>query len=223
MSETSQDSPVAGLLRSDEESRRAGAGLFRRLKRVLSVHLWGLRSDARVDPAGFPDDEYPVACPQCGYSLRGLSAGRCPECGRAFERGRLLLAQYARGDVPRGHPAQRRVRRLIGVGLVAMCIPVLIPIGVPIAAWIWPDATWRTFSLERWQTMIVALVLIGPFNPLFLLACILFVAANAVLERARPPKQKRRRVRAAARRGRASSAPAGMSPSSSAAGGSALP
>ncbi|MGB7160813.1 MAG: hypothetical protein WBD40_22300 [Tepidisphaeraceae bacterium] len=26
-----------------------------------------------------------VACPLCGYNLRGLTAGRCPECGRELQ------------------------------------------------------------------------------------------------------------------------------------------
>jgi hypothetical protein len=26
-----------------------------------------------------------VACPLCAYNLRGLTAGRCPECGRALQ------------------------------------------------------------------------------------------------------------------------------------------
>src|SRR5687768_5272320 len=27
-----------------------------------------------------------VPCEQCGYNLRGLTADRCPECGRPFDR-----------------------------------------------------------------------------------------------------------------------------------------
>ncbi len=51
-------------------------------------------ADARVDPAEFPDDEFPVYCEKCGYLLRGLAEPRCPECGTAFDRGRLLVRQY---------------------------------------------------------------------------------------------------------------------------------
>ncbi len=30
-----------------------------------------------------------LECSRCGYSLRGLTVGRCPECGEAFDLGRL--------------------------------------------------------------------------------------------------------------------------------------
>lgn len=50
---------------------------------------------ATVDPTLFPEDDYPVYCTKCGYSLRGLSDGKCPECGTQFERGQLLVWTYA--------------------------------------------------------------------------------------------------------------------------------
>jgi len=31
-----------------------------------------------------------LLCPHCGYNLRGLPEDRCPECGRPFDRARLL-------------------------------------------------------------------------------------------------------------------------------------
>ena len=34
---------------------------------------------------GSPDVDTALPCPLCGYDLRGLPAGRCPECGHAFE------------------------------------------------------------------------------------------------------------------------------------------
>jgi len=33
-----------------------------------------------------------VLCPQCGYSLRGLLANRCPECGVGFDRATLTAS-----------------------------------------------------------------------------------------------------------------------------------
>ncbi|MBP7933253.1 MAG: hypothetical protein KA354_01280 [Phycisphaerae bacterium] len=53
-----------------------------------------LPQDARVDPGLFPEDEFPVYCPWCNYLLRGLPDDRCPECGKHFDPGRLLVVQY---------------------------------------------------------------------------------------------------------------------------------
>ncbi len=50
--------------------------------------------DAEVDPLLFSEEAFPVHCPGCGYLLRGLPDGRCPECGRPFKRGQLLVRQY---------------------------------------------------------------------------------------------------------------------------------
>jgi len=50
--------------------------------------------ETRVDPARFPETGFPVHCPACEYQLQGLAGHRCPECGRAYERGRLLVEQY---------------------------------------------------------------------------------------------------------------------------------
>jgi hypothetical protein len=36
-----------------------------------------------------------VACPQCGYNLRGAPANTCPECGGEFTLERLLISQSA--------------------------------------------------------------------------------------------------------------------------------
>lgn len=70
------------------------------LKRVWSfLHrsLFGTRViplNARVAPALFSEEEFPVYCPKCEYLLRGLPDGRCPECGEPFERERLLVVEY---------------------------------------------------------------------------------------------------------------------------------
>jgi hypothetical protein len=36
-------------------------------------------------PGGRAPIERDVFCPQCGYNLRGLTAGNCPECGNKFD------------------------------------------------------------------------------------------------------------------------------------------
>lgn len=71
------------------KGQRGWRARFRRLMHGLSMPL-----DARVDPSLFPEDEFPVYCPSCDYLLRGLADNRCPECGEAFDRGRLLVEQY---------------------------------------------------------------------------------------------------------------------------------
>ena len=72
-------------------------GLLARVRRLLYRPLFGtfvVPKDARVDPAPFSDEEFPVHCPKCRYLLRGLPDGACPECGKPFERGALLVRQY---------------------------------------------------------------------------------------------------------------------------------
>jgi len=72
-------------------------GLAVRISAALGRPLFGTRvipRDARVDPALFPDDEFPIFCRACEYDLRGLPDGPCPECGTPFERGRELVLSY---------------------------------------------------------------------------------------------------------------------------------
>ena len=53
--------------------------------------------------AGNDEDIY---CPHCGYNLRGLTSGRCPECGNVCD-----LATMSRSLIPWLHRAEvRRVR-----------------------------------------------------------------------------------------------------------------
>lgn len=53
--------------------------------------------DAEQRPA--PTDPFRLEwCPGCGYSLTGLpERGVCPECGRAYAPGRIVLHGWARG------------------------------------------------------------------------------------------------------------------------------
>lgn len=40
----------------------------------------------------------PDVCPSCGYSLEGVPAeGRCPECGRPYHPGLIILHGFATG------------------------------------------------------------------------------------------------------------------------------
>lgn len=69
-------------------------GRLRRLARFRMCEGAVIPPETRVDPSRFSEDEFPVSCPQCEYELRGLSGECCPECGRPFDRGRLLVEQY---------------------------------------------------------------------------------------------------------------------------------
>lgn len=101
--------------------------------------LFGAREiprDVAVDPAQFSEEEYPVNCPKCGYLLRGLPDGNCPECGKPFERGRLLVLQYVhgwRGEVWRQSKPGIWCRRLFVLGFVfnAAALAILICFAAP--------------------------------------------------------------------------------------------
>lgn len=88
--------------------------------------------DARVDPDRFPEEEFPLYCPACDYLLRGLPGNRCPECGQAFDRGRLLVEQYVIQQDARNWPrATKYAKRTIVASLVLtlagpMCGAVLV-------------------------------------------------------------------------------------------------
>lgn len=104
-------------------------GLLARVSRLLRRPLFGtfvVRKDARVDPTLFSEEEFPVFCPKCRYALRGLRDGLCPECGRAFERGLLLVRQYV---FEWGEPLWRRTRfgRVTRWCITGMVICVSIP------------------------------------------------------------------------------------------------
>lgn len=95
--------------------------MWKKFKTVLGRPLFGTRvipPGARVDPALFAEDEFPVHCPKCDYLLRGLPDGRCPECGTEFERGRLLVEQYVTRPLE-WHRRTSRSRRVLVLGVVA--------------------------------------------------------------------------------------------------------
>lgn len=101
--------------------------------RLMNKPLFGTRvvpRDGRVDPAIFPEDEFPIHCAKCWYQLRGLSGDTCPECGEQFDRGRLLVQQYAN---PKGHPLLRRTqtgrvcRRLMVLAMTLIMLGLILP------------------------------------------------------------------------------------------------
>ncbi len=116
--------------------------VLRSLRSFLNRPVFGTRvipKHARVDPERFSEREFPVWCPACGYALRGLAGGRCPECGREFERGRLLVEIYV---LRRWDPASnrswigkvwRRTLSLMFVCHVAIC-------AIAAVCWLWSRA-----------------------------------------------------------------------------------
>lgn len=103
----------------------------------MSRPLFGTRvipADARVPPAEFPEDEFPIFCPQCHYLLRGLPDSRCPECGEPFDRGRLLVDQYVREW---DHHLWKRGgvgRRAGGLAAATLVLFILYILGAHVAA-----------------------------------------------------------------------------------------
>lgn len=84
----------AAVLAEAEQSVRGSMPRLRNFLRHRVAYGQVIPPDARVSPEEFPEDEFPVYCPGCDYLLRGLQGHYCPECGREFERGRLLVEQY---------------------------------------------------------------------------------------------------------------------------------
>ncbi len=78
--------------------------------------------------------EEPLAryCRGCGYSLRGLSAGKCPECGRPFDPANEATLSRRK---PRRH-----LRRCMRRSLFALLFLTLATVSVPLYYW-W---SWRT-------------------------------------------------------------------------------
>jgi hypothetical protein len=102
---------------------------MRNLFREFDRPLFGtvvIPGDARVDPEHFPEEDFPVHCPRCEYLLRGLAEERCPECGEPFDRGRLLVLQYAVRATKGWRSPEQRV--LLCLGLAAALLVALTPL-----------------------------------------------------------------------------------------------
>jgi hypothetical protein len=140
----------------------------------------------RVDPAAFPEDEYPVRCLECGYDLRRLPDGRCPECGEAFERGRLLVEEYARGRLPRNAKWTRRASCIGILVLHAAYAPFLI-----VVVWAyWETRGGPSFPMEIALPWTLGGSIVGAS-----IGLALSIFGVILAERVRPPREKRRLVR----------------------------
>jgi hypothetical protein len=114
-----------------------------KVSRLLYRPLFGtfvVPKDARVDPTLFSEEGFPVFCPRCRYSLRGLRDGLCPECGQPFERGALLVRQYVFewGQRHRKGTPLARVRRWLVIGATACGLVLLLGVvSLPLCALLW--------------------------------------------------------------------------------------
>lgn len=166
--------------------------MLRGIRRRIHSGLGLPPPDATVDPAAFPEAEYPVRCLECGYALQGLPDGRCPECGTSFKRGRLLVETYAFGRRPRRDPRYRLTRILWRITVVSYAIALLMMFFWWIALHVAPVP-----ALELFFRVLPVLVLAWPGALLLALVTGVFVAVLDM--RALPPAAKRQAVRDAAR------------------------
>jgi len=168
---------------------------------VLKRPMFGTRvvpPDATVPAADFPEDEYPVYCPKCDYSLRGLSTDRCPECGEPFDRGRLLVVQYVRERDHRlwqrggsGYWASRLAMVTLGfLGLYIVGTHAVALLVAPLAGGaIKPTARQVEGALD-----LLVILLIFAWWARLLVLLIILACAGVLVRSARRNARKRRRV-----------------------------
>jgi hypothetical protein len=171
--------------------------LMRRLASFLNrpiVLRRRLPKNVMVDPADFPQRDFPVYCRGCGHDLRGFPDGKCPECGVVFERGRLLVEQYA---LDRLGPEWRRSTACVWVkGLfwltAGLQLFALLVFGLNfIALELWGGSAWHR-AMERWYLPALAWLYLGSFG-LLVIAMGIVVTSFLRIDRVR-----RRAVRQAA-------------------------
>ena len=150
---------------------------------------WRIPKDASVDPARFDEDEFPVVCPKCGYALRGLADGACPECGVAFERGRLLVQQYVRQT---GRPSYGRAGKLASACILIASTTFLVFLFL-FSSFLF--ARWRASDPRRLQLISTYLRYQIPVISLGSSAAVLFFSALCVKARcASRNAEKRQRI-----------------------------
>ena len=134
----------------------------------------GSATSPSVDPALFPEADYPVHCSKCQYLLTGLPDGPCPECGQPFERGKLLVSQYA-GDES---SIQSRcwVYRYTLRMFLGLCWVYLVPfVGLVLASHVWGKD-----AVSRWVVPVFEhpRVAIGLFVTLVTLLLVLILTGS---------------------------------------------
>ena len=82
-----------------------------------------------------PEDGLP--CPLCGYDLRGLPPGRCPECGHLFDPLELRAAQEARQRDRDNRPLPWLVEYASARTRTGWLSPILTPLASAVPWWFW--------------------------------------------------------------------------------------
>lgn len=94
-----------------------------------------------------------VGCPACGYNLRGVAGGSCPECGT-----RLTL-QLNSVDVPHKWWLIRLLSTALPLGFVG-----ILAAAAGFGAWrsaYWGESDWWTLGALCGSTVVYSLMLIG--------------------------------------------------------------
>lgn len=175
-------------------------GWLSRGRASLNRPLFGtvfIPPDAAVRESDFSEDEFPVYCPHCDYHLQGLPDRRCPECGEPFDRGWLLVDQYAR---ERDHRLWRRGGPGRWATFVAASVLVVVAayvIATHVAWWVSP-VTQRIVSpngrqVDRWVGLLQIAHEIMWWGQLVFLAALLAWVAMFV-RAARRNARKRQRI-----------------------------
>jgi hypothetical protein len=101
------------------------------------------------ESVAIPLESEGIYCPGCGYDLRGLGSGRCPECGLGIDAARNSIIPWER----RG-----------GLGYVRSFVSTLAMGEMQLAKATGTPIDWRSASLFRW---IIRIVVIVPVVALF--------------------------------------------------------
>ena len=149
----------------------------------------GVPLGTRVDPALFPEDEYPVHCLVCGYALRGLTDNRCPECGEEFTRGHLLVELYVRRRRPRSDQWCSITKFLSVFAIIA----IVTPVPMLCCLHLWAKLTSKTME-EVFDARGVELCF-GVAGALFYIGIIAGVSKIIISRTIAPPAKKRRAIR----------------------------
>ena len=129
-------------------------------------------------------------CVACGYDLRGLRGGRCPECGRGFDPKDPATFRRSRRRVPRGvRVAGGALARGVGLALASFAVTIAIVAGLAALA----DIERSPIPVRLHDDAYHAILIIWPISAALLV--ILYVAAMSATRRFPPRKNPRKRPR----------------------------